>query len=63
MAVRQPEVLIVHNRLVADVAELVLTVAVLADNRVVAALLLVDFLAFRASSAVFDVDVRVVVQT
>jgi len=63
VAVRQLEVRIVHDRLVANVAELLRAVAVLADYRVVAATLLIYAIAGGASSTKFDVDVGVVIQT
>jgi len=60
VAVRHLEVRRVRNRLVANVAELV--VARLADNSVVAPALLIDLLAVGARRAVLDVDVGVVVE-
>jgi len=60
VAVRHLEVRRVRNRLVANVAELV--VARLADNSVVAPALLIDLFAVGARRAVLDVDVGVVVE-
>jgi len=59
VAVRHLEVRRVRNRLVANVAELV--VARLADDSVIAPALLIDLFAVGARRAVLDVDVGVVV--